>query len=273
LERLFDHVPRPPEELFQWIDTPRDGKVPLWREIPAGSFLMGSPEGEGDADEHPQHPVTIAAAFRLGAVPVTNAQFAAFDADHQPTVREGVPPEELHLHPVESVTWFEAVSFCRWLAHTFPWARGARLPVEEEWEYACRAGSRSRYWSGDEESDLAAAGWGGRNSEGRTHRVGEKPANPWGLYDVHGNVWEWTLSPATGDYRAREGDLDPAAVEVPSAEPPSGGRRVVRGGCYWSDAVGARAACRSFGNPGLGIGVRGFRVVLPAVPELSVVDL
>jgi formylglycine-generating enzyme required for sulfatase activity/energy-coupling factor transporter ATP-binding protein EcfA2 len=274
LERFFDHIPRPSEELFQWVETPLDGKVPLWCEIPAGQFWMGSPEGEGYNREYPCHGVTIAAPFRCGVVPVTDAQFAAFDLDHRPRAWKGPPAEELPYYPVESVTWFEAVSFCRWLAASFPWARGARLPAEEEWEYACRAGSQTRYWNGDKESDLAAVGWFDSNSEGWIHGVGEKPANPWGLYDVHGNVWEWMLSASTDGYVGREGGVrfDPAAVEVPSNEA-IGGWRVVRGGSCWSNADHARAAFRLIGLLGFsGEHDLGFRVVLPAVPELLAVD-
>jgi formylglycine-generating enzyme required for sulfatase activity len=214
------------------------------------------------------------APFRCGAVPVTNAQYEAFDPDHERFGFEGVPPEAAPHHPVESITWFEAVSFCRWLAVSFPWARGARLATEEEWEYACRAGSQSRYWKGDEETDLAAVGWYKGNSENRTHRVGEKPANLWGLYDVHGNVWEWTLSSWIGSYKGREGgvSVDPTAIEVPTGESPGGTRRVMRGGSSWYDAGRARAAFRFDWDPDFVLVVLGFRVVLPAGPELSVVD-
>jgi formylglycine-generating enzyme required for sulfatase activity len=183
----------------------------------------------------------------------------------------GVCAEELPYLPVESVTWFEACSFCRWLAATFPWAHGARLPTEEEWEYACRAGSQSRYWSGDTATDLAKVGWYGGNSEKRAHRVGEKPANPWGLYDLHGNVWEWTLSAWTNSYAEREGGLrlDPAAVEIPFEKTPGSSLRVMRGGSFWVDAGRARSAYRGCGDPVFGDQVLGFRVVLPAVPERS----
>jgi hypothetical protein len=161
---FYSHIPAPAEGLFRWVDTPMDGRVPLWREIPAGRFRMGSPEGEGYDDEHPQHEVTITALFHVGAVPVTNAQYAAFDPDHKPSSYKGLKAAELQHHPVADITWFEACSFCRWLAGSFPWAHGARLPTEEEWEYACRAGNQTRYWSGRAEEDLAAVGWYARNS-------------------------------------------------------------------------------------------------------------
>ncbi len=266
--RLYDHFPRPAEDLFRWIDTPKDGRVPLWREIPAGKTWIGSPEGEGYPDEMPRHQVTIAQAFSLAAVPVTNAQFYEFDPSWEPFEGEGVPSEELLLHPAVNVTWYEAISFCRWLAGWFPWAQGARLPLEEEWEHAGRAGSETRYWSGEEEKDLARVAW--YDLERRSHRVGEKEANPWGLYDIHGNVWEWTLSPWTGNYEGREAGITIDSLDVDSnamvRETPNGERRVLRGGSAWSVAVKARAAYRNQGSPVWVSQGRGFRVALPAVP-------
>jgi formylglycine-generating enzyme required for sulfatase activity len=260
---FFSHIPPPDENLFCWIDT-LNGRVPLWREIPAGRFWMGSLEGKGYDNERPRHEVTITAPFRCGVAPVTNAQYAAFDPGHKRRAWAG--------DPVAGITWFKACSFCRWLAFVFPWARGARLPTEEEWEYACRAGSQSRYWSGDDRRDLAKVGWYEANSGARTHRVGEKPSNPWGLHDVHGNVWEWTLSAATASYGERKARLrlDPAKVEIPDES--VGVRRVLRGGSYWDDAVRARAMYRLFRDPWLEDRDQGFRVVLPVVPKLSIVD-
>jgi formylglycine-generating enzyme required for sulfatase activity len=179
----------PPEELFRSIETPIDGRVPLWRKIPAGRFWMGSPKKEGSSVEHPRHQVTIARAFLCCAVPVTQAQYAAFDDRRLFSEWDGVRPAELPHHAVLDVTWYEGVSFCRWLSSVFPWARGARLPAEAEWKF-CRAGTKTRCWSGAGEQDLARVGWYGANSGDRPHRVGEKPANPWGFYDVHGNILE-----------------------------------------------------------------------------------
>lgn len=202
----------------------------------------------------------------MAAITVTNTQFRAFDPSREPYKWEGVSAEEFPFHPVVGVTWYEAVSFCRWLATCFPWARGVRLPLEEEWEHAGRAGEETRYWSGKEEKDLARVGWYEKNSESRTHPVGEKECSPWGLYDVHGNVWEWTLSAWTGNYERRDGEIDPLAVDA--KELPSGEWRVLRGGSAGNDADRARAAYRDFGNPDWDFVFRGFRVMLPAVPEL-----
>lgn len=148
--------------------------------------------------------------------------------------------------------------------------QGRRRPAEEEWEYACRAGKQSRYWRGGAESDLAEIGWYDRNSNGRTHRVGGKPANPWGLYDVHGNVWEWTLTTGVGSYKERGSgcQLNPAEVKSADLAEASGENRVVRGGSCWFSAQWARSAYRLLRNPGVRNDVRGFRVLLPRRPEI-----
>ncbi len=245
------------EELFRWIDTPAGGRGELWREIPAGEGWVGSPKDESHwSDERPRHRVTILREFLMAAVPVTNAQYAAFDPKHA-----GDKPPDL---PVVNVSWHRAMEFCQWLADAFEWARGARLPAEEEWELACRAGTGTRYWSGESEADLDRVGWYEKNSNGRTRRVGEKPANPWGLYDMHGNVREWTLSAWKSNY---SGQAD--GLEIDPADPPAdlaaaaSAWRVVRGGCYWSGAVRTRAACRGDWDPGDEHENRGFRVLLP----------
>jgi len=270
--RFFDHIPQPPGELFRKVVTPKDGEVDLWREIPAGEFWMGSPDDEEGrySDEGPQHRVKITRPFQMAAVAVTNAQYAAFDPGHRWQPWQGVSEEELRHHPVVDVSWYQAVSFCRWLSSCFEWARGCRLPTEAEWEYCCRAGTETQYWSGDKESDLARVGWYDKNSGARTHRVGEKAANPWGLYDVHGNVWEWTWSEWTGDYseHADGRTLYPAEQPEDPAGPP-GARRVIRGGSYWLEARIARAACRYLWDPWDRYRVQGFRLLLVRPPAGS----
>jgi formylglycine-generating enzyme required for sulfatase activity len=133
----------------------------------------------------------------MAAVPVTNVQWAAFKPEHTYAIDEA-------LRPVVRVSWHDAMAFCRWLNETFPWAHDVRLTTEDEWEYACRAGTETAYWSGDNEEHLARVGWYWDNSDRRLHRVGEKEANPWGLYDMHGNVREWTAT-AKGSYRVYRG--------------------------------------------------------------------
>ncbi len=262
--RLYDHIPRPPEDLFQWIET-KDGRVELWCEIPAGKFQMGSPKEEGgDKDEWPRHDVVVRSSFQMAAVPVTIDQYAAFDPDHRSFFQGQVPEERIGSHPVETVTWFEAWAFCRWLGSRPGLTEGARLPTEEEWEYVCRAGTETRFWKGEGEADLAEVGWYKANSERRTHRVGQKAANLWGLYDVHGNVLEWTESEWDGkDY---SGSVDGAEID-PSADRPApspSGDRVYRGGCYADVARYARSADRDPFEPQFSLQFLGFRLLLPA---------
>jgi formylglycine-generating enzyme required for sulfatase activity len=235
--------------------------------IPAGRFAMGSPDGEEgrDGDEGPVHDVTLS-AFYLGRTPVTNAQYARFIATtghREPEYwanRGYNQPDQ----PVVGVDWDDAVAFCTWA--------GGRLPTEAEWEYACRAGTRTRYWSGDDEEDLARVGWYDENSERRLHAVGEKPANPWGLHDMHGNVWEWCAD-RVGPYGA-EPQMDPTGpergveVELHDGEKRvRGSARVVRGGSSWDDAWFARSAFRDGRHPADRDNDLGFRVVLPAAPR------
>ena len=257
LERFFDHIPAPPRGLFETIET-RDGSVPLFREIDGDSYWMGSAEGEGNDDEHPRHLVEVA-AFRMAVVPVTVKHYQFFDPNHQPHEFEASTSslDDPLKHPVQLVSWFAATSFCRWLACQTGF-EGAGLPSEEEWEFAARAGSEDEYWSGNDEQDLARVGWYRENSEDRTHTVAELPANPWGLFDVHGNVWEWCESRWRANYDATpEGD----------SQDPTIGRRVLRGGSWFVYAHMARSVYRVNWYPDTWDNYAGFRVRLPALPS------
>jgi len=145
-----------------------------------------------------------------------------------------------------------------------PTGTGYRLPTEAEWEYACRAGTQTSFYSGETEADLTRVGWYGNqgnpggNSGGETHPVRQKEPNAWGLYDLHGNVWEWCGDWGLGDY-PREAVTDPTG-------PSRGGRRVVRGGSWWFDPVRCRSAYRNWVRPVNRYGGLGFRVVLPLSP-------
>jgi formylglycine-generating enzyme required for sulfatase activity len=171
---------------------------------------------------------------------------------------------------VDSITWYQAMAFCAWLASHQATA-GARLPTEEEWEYACRARSTTRYWSGDTEQDLERVGWYTKNSDRKTHEVGKKAPNEWGLHDMHGNVREWTVSPWTGDYSeqasASTRTVDPAALPAHLAAPVLRDARVIRGGGYWNDARNARSAFRNGRDPRSRGLDQGFRVLLPFAPS------
>ena len=167
--------------------------------IPAGEFLMGSPEGEGYLVEHPQHRVRITKAFYLGTCEVTQEQYERVMGSNPSCFckngsgKDQVSGQDTGSFPVEMVSWEDAVEFCRRLSE-LPGEKSAgrvyRLPTEAEWEYACRAGSSGRYGFGDQERGLGEHGWFSDNSHGKTHPVGQKKPNAWGLYDVHGNVWE-----------------------------------------------------------------------------------
>ncbi|MCY2989729.1 MAG: SUMF1/EgtB/PvdO family nonheme iron enzyme [Planctomycetota bacterium] len=206
--------------------------------IPAGEFLMGSPESESGAgsDEKPQHRVRITKPFYLGVYEVTQAQYQKI-VGNNPSKFNG---ESL---PVETVSWEDAVVFCKRLsevAEERAAGRTYRLPTEAEWEYACRAGSTSKYSFGDSEAELGTYAWYDKNSGGTTHPVGEKQANAWGLYDLQGNVWEWCAD-----------GYDPYAAGAASdpSGPGSASLRVFRGGSWYYTAADCRSANRGRISP------------------------
>lgn len=212
--------------------------------IPAGDFAFGSPPSETERrpSEVPLRRARISRAFYLGRTEVTQAQWLA--------VMGSVPaqPRGDDL-PVAQVSFRDALEFCRRLAAQT--GARVRLPTEAEWEHACRAGTATRYWSGDTEADLAAVGWYRDNGAGHAHPVGDKPPNPWGLVDMHGNVWEYTADVIE--------DFDALAAVDPA------GRRSdwqggMRGGGWMHDAANCRSATRlvsddMFGGAGLRIAV------------------
>ena len=218
--------------------------------IRPGKFMMGSPESEKEAssDEGPQHEVTISKPFYMGVTEVTQSQYKAV---------MGKNPSNFNgpTKPVEMVSWDDAVDFCKKLSDKT--GKNFRLPTEAEWEYACRAGTRTRFCFGDNEGELASYAWYFVNSGSKTHPVGEKSANSWGLYDMHGNVWEWCADWYGGDYYSASPTEDPQG-------PASGQFRVLRGGsCYYyptSPPVFCRSTCRVCLEPGNRFKDGGFRV-------------
>jgi len=230
--------------------------------IKAGSFMMGSPRGEkGRDDDEAQHRVTISKPFLIGKYEVTQKQWQAVMGNN-PSRFKG---EDL---PVERVSWYEAKLFCNKLNKLFfagklPKGYCFDLPTEAQWEYACRAGTTTALNNGkdltSESGDcpnLDEVGWYGKDSGETTHAVGRTRPNAWGLYDMHGNVWEWCRD-WYGDYG---GDaVDPAG-------PASGSVRVYRGGGWSGIARYCRSADReNFDGPGNRNGNRGFRLALVPV--------
>jgi formylglycine-generating enzyme required for sulfatase activity len=196
--------------------------------VPAGKFVMGSPDSEQGRvpNEGLQHEVTISKPFYMGVTEVTQAQYEAV---------MGTNPSRFKgpTNPVERVSWDDAVLFCRELSEKT--RKAFRLPTEAEWEYACRAGSKTRFSFGDSDSVFSYA-WFGSNSGGKTNPVGCTKPNAWGLYDMHGNVSEWCAD-WYGSYSSGA-STDPQGAG-------SGGDRVVRGGSWLDDdSVYFRCAVR-----------------------------
>jgi len=173
--------------------------------IPPGSFLMGASAGDGQAsdDEKPQHRVSIARPFAIGRYAVTFDEYDRFCAA---THREKPGDEDCGRgrRPVINISWNDSVAYCAWL--TEQTGRHYRLPTEAEWEYVARAGTATRWSFGDDKSALADyARFCGNTCVmalfgGKSQQVGEKRPNPWDLYDIHGNVWEWVQDSYHGNY-------------------------------------------------------------------------
>ena len=221
--------------------------------VPAGEFWMGSKDGEGDADERPRHKVTIPKPFAVGRYPVTfdewDAARAASGVSHNP-FDEGWGRGR---RPVINVNWDDAQAYIRWLSSKT--GQPYRLLSEAEWEYCCRAGTETAYYFGGSESDLDRHAWYSANSGSKTHPVGEKLPNEWGLYDMHGNVWEWCEDCWNGNYHNAPAD----GLAWTSG---SDKYRVLRGGSWNDSPQGLRAARRSSFNPRGRYINRGFRVAL-----------
>jgi formylglycine-generating enzyme required for sulfatase activity len=147
--------------------------------LPAGQFLMGSSESNY---EKPPHQVKVN-SFTIGKYPITQAQYEAVMGTN-PSYFKNNPQ-----NPVEQVSWNDAQAFCQKLSEIT--GKTYRLPTEAEWEYACRAGTTTRYYFGDDDNQLGDYAWYDENSNNKTHPVGQKKPNAFGLYDMHGNVWEW----------------------------------------------------------------------------------
>jgi formylglycine-generating enzyme required for sulfatase activity len=205
--------------------------------VPAGTFTMGSPPEEkawaashggtlqSVADEAPQHAVTLQ-SFALGKSDVTRGEYASFVRETGHSAGDGCGRDSFHWikeaalnwktpgfrqtarDPVVCVSWEDAHAYVSWLNRKVGGSDDGpyRLPSESQWEYAARAGTTTRFWWGDDDRDAAAHAWYKESSGGGTHTVGSKPANKFGLYDMAGNVWQWTEDCYAGTYAAAPAD-------------------------------------------------------------------
>ncbi len=222
----------------------KDGTVLELVLIPPGKFLMGSPktEPERSSDEQ-QHPVTISEAFYVGKYPVTQAQWEAVMGSN-PSHFKGA-----NL-PVEMVSWNDITQQFLPKLNALT-GKKFRLLTEAQWEYSCRAGTTTAYSFGNDASQLGNYAWYADNSGGRTHPVGQKKPNPWGLYDLYGNVSEWTCSGYEFTYNGEEQRCGSSAKH-----------RVWRGGALGNPAPSARSAYRIRDEPHYRRHFYGFRLAL-----------
>jgi len=211
--------------------------------IPEGKFVMGSEEFEWSK---PVHTVKIRTPFYLGIYPVTQREWKAIMGNN---------PSQFNGNdlPVESVSWNEVQDFIKKLNEK-EGTNKYRLPTEAEWEYAARAGTTTRYFFGDDDSKLVEYAWYSENSGNKTHPVGKKKANPWGLYDVHGNVWEWVQDEWHDTYNGAPNDGSAWEDGVSASG-------VARGGSWHVYARYCRLASRHGNDPGDRDRILGFRLL------------
>ena len=233
--------------------------------VPAGDFLMGSPENERERkSEEVQHRVKISKPFYIGMYEVTQSEYARVmgkNPSHHVVGRGKSVDDDTSRYPVERVSWQDAMAFCHRLG--LKEKRKYRLPTEAEWEYACRGGATSAFGFGDAASSAQAnfnghVPYGGAAAMqvlGRPTFVGKYAPNRWGLYDMHGNAFEWCIDGYQPDYYARSTTVDPTASS--SAD----GDHVVRGGCWGDPGDRCRSASRSQRNGMERFDHVGFRVV------------
>jgi formylglycine-generating enzyme required for sulfatase activity len=223
--------------------------------IPAGSFLMGSPDTDDTAygDEKPQHQVKLQ-EFYLGKYPITQEQYQAIMGNNPSNFKDDLK------NPVEQVSWNDAKEFCQKLNDET--GKKYRLPTEAEWEYACRAGTQTRYYFGDEESQLGDYVWYDENSDSKTHPVGEKKPNNWGLYDMSGNVWEWCEDPWHDSYADKPENIKNNGNTIWSSSDAS--LRVLRGGSWNFVSRSCRSAIRGRYDADVRNLLVGFRLAVSA---------
>jgi formylglycine-generating enzyme required for sulfatase activity len=254
---------------WQFVETLGNGVELEMVSIPGGTFMMGSPDDEPESydREKPRHEVNVP-PFYMGKYPVTQAQWKAVAA--LPQVERELNPDPSHFKgenlPVERVSWYNAVEFCQRLSQAT--GREYRLPSEAEWEYACRAETETPFHFG-ETITTELANYNGNSTynngptgeyRGQTTEVGNFPANPFGLYDLHGNVWEWCLDDWHENYEGAP--TDGSAWIDKNAETRS--NRVVRGGSWYFTPRYCRSAQRVTDDADAAAPYGGFRVMCAA---------
>ncbi|PZN82954.1 MAG: hypothetical protein DM484_05555 [Candidatus Methylumidiphilus alinenensis] len=210
------NAPTPFRDLFSGQKT--EGPAMVW--LPGGIFMMGSPDGVGNDNEHPQHEVTLD-HYAVGQYPVTVGEFSRFveETGYRTEAEQGDGAfvrnkgswaqtkdaswrnpyfDQTDQNPVVCISWNDAKAYCDWLVEQTGQAYG--LLTEAQWEYACRGGNEGRWCFGDNESDLGDYAWYSKNANNQTHPVGQKKPNAWQLHDLHGNVWEWCEDWYDGEY-------------------------------------------------------------------------
>lgn len=258
-EPVVPDVPQVPEDMQRYTNSIGMSFV----EIPAGSFEMGADDAEAYRCERPQHHITISRPYYIGICEVTQADWETvmgynpYDLDRSNPYYNlpGMAERITHPNHPATVSWEDARNFIRVLNEREGHER-YRLPTEAEWEYAARAGTATAYSFGNHAGNLNRYAWyGGDFDTGGTHPVGQKMPNPWGLYDVHGNVWEWVQDWYSESYYSESPETDPQG-------PTEGRQRAVRGGSWHASATSWRSTYRKPYTPDYrGISIE-FRLVM-----------
>ncbi|MFN7716414.1 MAG: SUMF1/EgtB/PvdO family nonheme iron enzyme [Pseudanabaenaceae cyanobacterium] len=272
-----------------WLDP---ANLPEMVDIPSGTFWMGSPEGKGDNNEKPYHQVTVK-AFRIGKYPITQVQWQTVATSPKVNIDLSLHPsyDRGENKPVEQISWDEAQEFCVRLSRLT--GQTYRLPSESEWEYACRAGEEkyTEYYFGNDPSQLDDYGWYGNNSGDRpidtiriweeverdsirywdrlrqnnngTHLVGQKRPNAWGLYDMHGEVWEWCADDWHDSYEGAPMNSWSWTKDISNNKDRELEieKKLLRGGSWGHNALLCRSACRYYAFASAHVSRYGFRVV------------